>query len=266
MSEGLIDSIFLGILSIFIGISRMLPIIILVPFFATRELKGMLRYGIAISLSLIQTPVIFNQIIGMDISIIMFTIFTIKEVIIGTLLGVILAMPFWLFDSVGALFDNQRGALIGGQFNPLLSGASSPLGHILEQCSIIVLITVIGSPTLLKVIWESYALWPALKFIPWNVNESISIWTSLVGGKFVSLVLYASPMIVTLLFIEFTMALLGLYSPQMQVFILSMPVKCLVGLTILVLYLTTLFGFMGEELTMLGENILLFKFQVIKDG
>lgn len=50
------------------------------------------------------------------------------------------------------------------------------------------------------------------------------------------MMLYAAPFIAVLLFLEFGFAVLGLYSPQLQVSTLATPVKSLAGLGILLLY------------------------------
>ena len=54
------------------------------------------------------------------------------------------------------------------------------------------------------------------------------------------MVLYAAPFIALLLIVEFAIALLSLYSPQLQVFVLSMPAKSLAGLCFLIIYLPQL--------------------------
>jgi len=45
---------------------------------------------------------------------------------------------------------------------------------------------------------------------------------------------------------DFSIAILSLYSPQLQAFVLSVPAKCLLGLLFFVLYIPTL-STLGEE-------------------
>lgn len=54
------------------------------------------------------------------------------------------------------------------------------------------------------------------------------------------MMLYAAPFIAVLLLLEFGFALLGLYSPQLQVSTLAMPAKSLAGLAFLLLYFALL--------------------------
>ena len=53
--------------------------------------------------------------------------------------------------------------------------------------------------------------------------------------------------------VEFAVALLSLYSPQLQVFVLSMPAKSLAGLFFLLLYLPQLQDLIVGRMSMLGD-------------
>lgn len=253
MTDGL-----LWLKALSVALARVLPIVILVPFFSSRELKGLLRYGVAFALCMFISPSIYSDEALREIASTHLFFLLAKELVLGIVTGALMAMPFWLFDSVGALFDNQRGALIGGQFNPLLSGVSSPLSHMLQQCAIIVLIQVVGINVLLDTIWMSYAIWPPLGWNPAFSTDMNEQWLANISTMFTKMIIYAAPLIVVMLFIEFAMALLGLYSPQMQVFVLSIPVKCLVGMAMLTTYLSVLFRFMEQDIEYFGDLLRFF--------
>lgn len=256
MNEMLNGLLWLKALSV--ALARLLPIVILVPFFSSRELKGLIRYGVTFALCLFIAPFMYGDVTLRALASTQLIFLLAKELALGILIGSLMAMPFWLFDSVGALFDNQRGALIGGQFNPLLSGVSSPLSHMLQQCAIIVLIQVVGVNVLLETIWVSYTLWPALEWTPSFSLDMSQQWLVNISATFTKMILYTAPLVVTMLFIEFAMALLGLYSPQMQVVVLSVPVKCLVGMAMLTIYLSVLFRFMAQDIEYFGDLLRLF--------
>ena len=61
-----------------------------------------------------------------------------------------------------------------------------------------------------------------------------------------------------LFFIDFAIAYPWRYSPQWQLFVLSIPVKCLVGLASLTIYLIALFQFMEKEIVYFGDIIRVF--------
>ncbi|KAF2408234.1 bacterial export protein, family 1 [Pseudomonas antarctica] len=67
------------------------------------------------------------------------------------------------------------------------------------------------------------------------------------------MMLYVAPFIAVLLFLEFGLALLGVYSQQLQVSTLAPPLKSLAGLGILLLYFALLQDLIVGRLNLLGD-------------
>ena len=161
-----------------------------------------------------------------------------------------MSIPFWMFDWVGILVDSQRGALNGSVFNPAL-GSDSLIGGLIKQTVILLMIVTGGLTLLLEVLWQSYQLWPPTRWLPIPLDNGIELWLSQFANLFSSVILYAVPIVACLLFIDFGMAVLGLFSPHLQVSVLAMPVKSLLGLLLLVVYLPQLWQQATDELMML---------------
>src|SRR5471032_1339404 len=222
--------------SLLVAMARIYPCAILVPAFCFQHLRGMPRHVIVMVMAFIPAPGIHAVLVSQDYSALMIVGLMCKEAALGILLGVLLAMPFWMFESVGALLDNQRGALAGGQLNPSLGPDATPIGHLFKQLVIYLLIAVLGLSVLTQVIWDSYLIWPATAWVPLPAINGFSVFLGVLGDTFTHMMLYAAPFIAVLLFLEFGFAVLGLYSPQLQVSTLATPVKSLAGLGILLLY------------------------------
>ena len=239
--------------SLAIAMARLYPCFFLVPAFCFQHVRGMPRHAIVFSLALIPVPGIHHTLSGMDYSLLAIGALVLKEAVLGFLLGMLLSMPFWLFDSVGALLDTQRGALIGGQLNPSLGPDATPIGHMFKQLSIFLLMVTLGLGSLTQVIWDSYLIWPAALWFPAPAADGPGVFLTLLGDTFTHMVLYAAPFIALLLMVEFAVALLSLYSPQLQVFVLSMPAKSLAGLCFLLLYLPQLQALIVARMSLLGD-------------
>lgn len=239
--------------SLVIGMARIYPCAILVPAFCFQHIRGMLRHVIVLVMALIPAPGIHAALQGEDYSSLMIGGLMLKEVVLGILLGVLLAMPFWLFESVGALLDNQRGALTGGQINPSLGPDATPIGHMFKQLAILLLMVTLGLGVLTQVIWDSYLIWPATTWLPLPAVGGFDVFLGVLGDTLAHMMLYAAPFIAVLLLLEFGVALLSLYSPQLQVSSLAMPVKCLAGLAFLLLYLPLLQDLIVGRMSLLGD-------------
>ena len=239
--------------SLAIAMARLYPCFYLIPAFCFQQVRGMPRHVIVFALALLPTPGIYHALSGTNYSLLALSGLMLKEVVLGFLLGILLSMPFWLFESVGALLDNQRGALIGGQLNPSLGPDATPIGHMFKQLSIFLLMVTLGLGSLTQVIWDSYLIWPAALWFPAPTADGFAVFLTLLGDTFTHMVLYAAPFIALLLIVEFAVALLSLYSPQLQVFVLSMPAKSLAGLCFLLLYLPQLQDLIVGRMGMLGD-------------
>ncbi|WP_067705466.1 MULTISPECIES: type III secretion system export apparatus subunit SctT [unclassified Erwinia] len=243
------------ILAITLAMARIFPCLLLSPVFSFNVIKGGLRSAIVLALALFPSPMIQQQLALEDPSLFLLAALALKEIAIGVVIGLLMAMPFWLFESVGALFDNQRGALMGGQLNPQLGPDATPLGVLMQQSVILLLVLGLGLSTLTQIIWDSYRLWPAMQWLPFPGEAGFKVYQTLLAGVFTHIVLYAGPLVALLLLVDFSIGILSIYSPQLQATVLAMPAKCLLGMLFFVLYLPILNYVAGERLFELKDLI-----------
>ncbi|EFQ65162.1 type III secretion system rscT [Pseudomonas fluorescens WH6] len=239
--------------SLVVGMARIYPCAFLVAAFCFQHIRGMPRHTIVMVMALMPAPGIHAALEELDYSALMLSALVLKEIALGLLLGVLLSMPFWMFESVGALLDNQRGALAGGQLNPSLGPDATPVGHLFKQLAIFLLMVTLGLGALTQVIWDSYRIWPPTAWFPLPAANGMSLFVDLLGDTFTHMMLYAAPFIAVLLLLEFGIALLGVYSQQLQVSTLAPPVKCLAGIGILLLYFALLQDLIVGRMSQLSD-------------
>jgi len=231
---------FHAILALSLGMARIFPCLLLTPIFSFSVIKGVLRTAIAVALALFIAPVIKAQIDILEPDMLTLAGLALKELLLGTLLGLLLALPFWLYESIGALFDNQRGALMGGQINPQLGPDVTPLGKLMQQLLILLLMLGLGLSTITQIIWDSYHLWSATEWMPFPGEAGFHVWLGLLAKIFSDMVLYAGPPVALMLLLDFAIGIMSIYSPQLQATALTIPLKCLLGLLFFILYLPLL--------------------------
>ncbi|NIG12939.1 EscT/YscT/HrcT family type III secretion system export apparatus protein [Pantoea sp. Al-1710] len=255
MFTDIIGTLFQGMIAVALGIARIMPCLLLCPIFSFSTLRGMVRNGIVVSLALFVEPVIQPSISGLLLTPWAIVGLALKEIILGLLLGYLLALPFWLFNSVGSLFDSQRGALNAGELNPALGPDATPLGDILLRWSMVFLVMTFGLSLVTQVIWDSYRLWPVNQLLPGFTEEGFKQLLDQVSGFFTDTVLYAGPLVLMLLLIEFAVGIISIYSPQLQANVLSVPLKCLVGMLFFIVYLPILEHMAGVRFSALRDLI-----------
>ena len=117
-----------------------------------------------------------------------------------------------------------------------------PIGIVLSL-SAIVYIVVSGNMVLL----ESYILWPATHWLPEIQAQGHEPLIHAFSGMTQAMALYALPLMGTMLLIEVCFMIMSLYSPQLQVYFLAMPMKTLTGLFVLLVYAGTLWSLGSDE-------------------
>lgn len=225
------------LLTLSLSAARIFPCVLLIPALSMNVLKGVMQTAVVMGLSLFAVPMHFQQVSQLNYDFFAWCFIFIKEIAVGLLISLFMSIPFWVYESVGALIDNQRGALMGGQINPQLGPDATPIGYLFKQLAILFLIVSIGLPMLLQFVWDSYKLWPIAATYPFPGSEGFEIYNSYLQAGFIKMVLYAGPVVGLLILIDFCFAVIGLYNPQLQATMVAIPLKCLIALFLILLYL-----------------------------
>lgn len=247
--------IFLG--SLALSQPRLLVLCSMLPFFNRQVLPGLLRYGICAGLGLVLVPMLAPRYAELDLGRIELLLLLAKEAFVGLVLGFMVALPFWIFEAVGFVIDNQRGASLGATLNPATGNDSSPLGILFNQAFMVFFLVGGGFTLMLTMLYDSYRLWSVWDWSPVLRSESIPLLLDQLSRFMRMVLLFAAPAIVAMFLAELGLALVGRFAPQLQVFFLAMPVKSGLALLVLVLYMSTLFVY-AEDLVREIPDILPF--------
>jgi type III secretion protein T len=171
-----------------------------------------------------------------------------KEVVLGMAIGLVMAVPLWAFEAMGALVDNQRGASIAQIINPLTGHDSSPLGELFTQAAATYLMVSGGLLSMLGVAYSSYELWPVFDSWPRFNDSAPQILLGQIDRLTHLAVLMGAPVMITMFLAEMGLGFVSRFTPQLQVFFLAMPIKSGIAIFVFAVYAVTLFDFGAGEL------------------
>ena len=166
-----------------------------------------------------------------------FALLSIKEALVGFLMGFVAAVPFWVAENVGNLIDNQRGATMGEVYSPLSGAQVSTTGIFFTQIVSTVFFVSGAIFLFLGALYKSYEIWPV--FGEW-VNFAPDVPTQILGTLDAMLrktVVIAAPVIIIMFLATLGLGLVNRTAPQLNVFFLSMPVKSALGIAMLIVYI-----------------------------
>lgn len=229
---------------------RILVMCAMLPLFNRQVLPGLLRYSVCVALGLVLVPILAPRYAELAPGMMDLLLLILKEIFVGLVLGFMVVVPFWIFEAVGFVIDNQRGASLGATINPATGNDSSPLGILFNQAFMVFFLVGGGFGLMLTMLYDSFRLWDVWDWTPMLRKESIPLMLDQLS-RFIRMVfLFAAPAIIAMFLAELGLALISRFAPQLQVFFLAMPIKSALALLVLVLYMSTLYEYAGD--TVLG--------------
>lgn len=177
-----------------------------------------------------------------------FMMYFAKEVALGFVMGYLIFWMFWAVQAAGTLIDNQRGTAIASSIDPLQGHEASPLGLLFSQAFVTYFFALGGFLVLLGLLYESYALWPVRALLPIRDASFPAMILEILDRGMMLTVLLSAPIVIIMFLAEFALALVSRFAPQVQVFILAMPIKSAIAMLIMLFYLPIMMGHaVGEE-------------------
>lgn len=226
---------------------RTLAMLATLPVFHSQMVPGMLRLSIVTCICLLVAPALVPDVQAHH-GAAQIVLLMVKEAFIGFALGFALALPFWAFEAVGFLIDNQRGASIAATLNPLTGNDSSPLGILFNQAFIVFFLVSGGLLLVLGLLYDSFRLWPVFHWAPSLQAGTVPLLLAQLDRLVSLCMLYGAPVIVAMFLAEVGLALVSRFVPQLQVFFLAMPIKSALALLVLIIYSTTLFDLGRDQI------------------
>jgi flagellar biosynthetic protein FliR len=181
-----------------------------------------------------------------------------REVCIGITLGFILRLIFLAVSIAGEIMSVSFGLSAAQIYNPSLGS----YGNVIEQFQVLLVSLVFlflnGHHLFLIGLSESLRLAPpGLNTIDWTVYYSAIDWGRdilIAGFKM------ASPVMVSILLVNVGMGVVARAVPQINIFVLSMPVQISIGFLVMMFTLP----FLSGDVSAISENVMNHFMQVLR--
>jgi flagellar biosynthetic protein FliR len=159
-----------------------------------------------------------------------YIVMALQETMVGMILGFAATMIMSAISVAGQLFDVQIGFSSATLFDPQSGQSSGLTGSFLSMLFTLFFLGLNGLDGMLLAVMNSYKYIPVGHFI--LPNGAWAVLTHLLGLVMVLGIQLAAPLLVALLLTDITFALLSRAVPQMNVFVVGLPAKLYVGLSL----------------------------------
>lgn len=228
-------------------LTRTSGIFLISPFFGSLNVPVQLRAGTAIAMAFVTFPVIVeNAVVTAPESILMFGGGVVQELFVGWLIGFVAYVALAAINMAGKIMDMQVGFSVANVMDPT-SGQQSPLiGSFLYNLAIIYFLVVNGHHIIISALFESFNRIP-LDGVVWN-EALASFIGDITAGVFLVGMKIAMPVTFSILLVNVGMGILARTMPQMNIFVVGIPLHLAIGsfmlamlLPFFILFLDTMF-------------------------
>ncbi|MCR4440958.1 MAG: flagellar biosynthetic protein FliR [Peptococcaceae bacterium] len=154
-----------------------------------------------------------------------------SEVVTGLALSLVAQLFFAAVQLAGEVIDVQMGFGIMNVIDPL-SGTQAPiLGNLKFILALLVFLQVNGHHLFIQALFDSYSLVPVGRL---SIQKDFAaLLTTYFGGVFATGFKLALPVAAALFFTDLIMGIMSRTIPQMNIFLVGMPAKILLGFGVL---------------------------------
>ncbi|HZK42818.1 MAG TPA: flagellar biosynthetic protein FliR [Syntrophomonadaceae bacterium] len=205
------------------------------PIFASKQIPGRIKVLVIVILAgslAFFVPVQYGAEITNPLH---FLAAIIVEIFIGYTIGFVVYILFGAIQLAGQLMDMQMGFGIVNVVDPQTGTQIPLLGNLTQTIALLLYLSVNGHHYLLQALAQSYKVIPVLGF---NINTSFTkLLIEITAYMFIIAIKIAAPIIIAVLTTDIAMGFIARTVPQMNVFIVGLPLKILVGLIAFLLML-----------------------------
>lgn len=225
--EEIIQSLFNQYEIFLLVLIRVSGIFLISPFFSSQNIPNTIKIGFSFILSILislsydftNTPEGFTFIAAIF-----------KELTVGLIIGFISYMFFTIFYIMGQLIDMKIGFGMVNVMDPQHKVQVPLMGNFYYILAFLILFSINGHHIIINAVVDSYKFIPIGKF---TFREDIAFsLINVLSKTFITGFKLAMPIIAIVFLIDLLLGILARTIPQMNVFVVGMPLKILVGLLI----------------------------------
>lgn len=236
-------------------LTRCSGIFMIAPFFGSLNIPVTIRAAAAFAFTLVLFPVVDGLgTVAAPPSVWAFTGSVLAELFIGWLIGFIAYVCFSAIHMAGKVMDMQVGFAVVNVMDPT-SGQQIPLiGSLLYNLGIIVFLVTNGHHVIITALAESFRMVPLAAMQP-NLSLTMLL-VDFTNGIFVTGMKIAMPVTFAILLVNVALGILARTMPQMNIFVVGIPLQLMVGVGVLsmllpfyVMFLDVLFNEMYGKIS-----------------
>lgn len=222
------------------------------PIFGRKGVPNIMKVGLSLAIAMFAVFQLgTTQVI--NYSAIEFIGAMLQGFIIGIVIGFIMSMFLSVFQLGGELIDMQMGLSMASMYDPATKANISVTGNLLTSMYILIFFISNAHLALFTVVIKSFQVIP---LGIGQISDQVAVFfIELMYYIFVYAVQLAIPIIVTEIIAEFAVGILMRLVPNINVFVINIQIKVIIGLIVVFTLIPALANFMTQMNLLMMEKI-----------
>jgi flagellar biosynthesis protein FliR len=208
--------------------TRLSAMIVVAPVFSSRTIPVRVKAGLVILVSWITLPIVAAEGGTVPDGLVPLAVLAVKEAIIGFAFGLVAQFLFAAVQTAGAFIDVTAGFAISQTLDPTSGASISILGRWYNLIAISAFLALGGHQLLVAGVVRSFTLAPPLSSP--DLGAVVQGVLAQADDILLVVVQIGAPVIGALLVTDVTLGVISRAVPQMNVFIVGLPLKIIVAL------------------------------------
>lgn len=239
--------------------ARYIGLFLIAPILGSRVIPVRVRIALIYFLAILTLPILSNlQAITIPINPVIIGLEVISQLAVGFTIGFISFLVFAVIQLAGQFIDMRMGFAIVNIMDPITGMSAPMMGQFKNVLAILLFLTINGHHLLIKTLYQSYSL-IELGGVAFSGSAFQYIFQS-TADIFMLAFQLALPVIGTLFIADVIFGFLARSIPQMNIFIVGLPLKILIGLLVLILSIHFTFYFFQDLFSSMYQQL----YQLIK--
>ena len=236
---------------------RMFTMLAVAPMFSSGTIPFRIRAITAVYISVSIFPMVAKYIGKIPESMFDYALMVGSEALIGILIGFMMSIIFASFQLAARFFSFQMALGIAEVIDPLSEVGITIVGQLWTVMGLMVFIAIQGPQLMIIATYDSYKAIRLFKIIS-DSRTMFEALTSSFVAMFVIALKLSFPILATLFVLSVTLGMLAKAAPQMNIFMLGLPIQIGVGFIVMVLVIGAIVLGMSNALTSAIENLMRF--------
>lgn len=233
---------------------RMTGLFFITPIFSRRNIPNTIKIGLSLFCAIILVNII--QVDLLNLSYFDLFLFIVRELLVGLIMGFISYLFFSSLYIAGQVIDMQIGFGMVNVLDPQSNTQVPIIGNLYYIIALFIFMIIDGHHWLLDALVRSYEYIP-IGYFEFS-DQFISQLIRIISQVFIIGFKISGPILAAIFLVDVLLGIFAKTIPQMNVFIVGMPLKILVGIAIIIITLPLFFSTLQYIFSNMYEEIFSF--------